>query len=245
MLGNYTMHSSVELGGVITQKDGSRAMWSTMVNEGTGMRVLNQSLELRSVNTRKTPFFDTLSTASFGYGGEPNDVSYLKMSKGKLYDFSGGFRRDRNYFDYNLLANSLLSTATATNPPLVPEPDSLHLFNTVRRNTDALFTLFPISRVSFRIGYNHNTNEGPTYSSVHNGGDVQVSQWFRNALDTYTGGVDVENRQAHDPELRPVLRALSRRLNLPAGAHAVYARQWNADISWRRYLGGNNLRHRR
>ena len=75
MLGNYTMHSSVELGGVITQKDGSRAMWSTMVNEGTGMRVLNQSLELRSVNTRKTPFFDTLSTASFGYGGEPNDVS--------------------------------------------------------------------------------------------------------------------------------------------------------------------------
>src|SRR5215469_4251145 len=41
-LGNYTMHSSVELGGVITQKDGSRAMWATMVNEGTGMRVLNQ-----------------------------------------------------------------------------------------------------------------------------------------------------------------------------------------------------------
>src|SRR5580700_8986539 len=190
MLGNYTMHSSVELGGVITQKDGSNAMWSTMVNEGTGLRVLNQSLELRSVNTRKTPFFDTLSTASFGYGGEPNDVSYLKMSKGKLYDFSGSFRRDRNYFDYNLLVNSLLSTATPSNPPLVPEPDSLHLFNTVRRNTDTLFTLFPISRISFRIGYNHNTNEGPTYSSVHNGGDVQVLQWFRNALDTYTGGVD-------------------------------------------------------
>jgi hypothetical protein len=192
MLGNYTAHSSVELGGVITQKDGSRAMWSTMVNERTGLRVLNQSLELRSVNTRKTPFFDTLSTASFGYGGEPNDVSYLKISKGKLYDFSGNFRRDRNYFDYNLLANSLLSTATAANPALVPEPDSLHLFNTVRRNTDALFTLFPISRVSFRVGYIHNTNEGPTYSSVHNGGDVQVSQWFRNALDTYTGGVDLK-----------------------------------------------------
>ena len=190
MLGSYTMHSSVELGGVITERDGSNAMWATMVNETTGLRVLNQSLELRTTNPRKTPFFDTLSTASFGYGGEPNDVSYLKMSKGKLYDFSGNFRRDRNYFDYNLLDNSLLSTATPSNPPLVPEPDSLHLFNTVRRNTDALFTLFPISRVSFRVGYNHNTNEGPTYSTVHNGGDVQVSQWFRNALDTYTGGVD-------------------------------------------------------
>ena len=98
------MHSSVELGGIITQKDGSSAMWATMVNEGTGMRILNQSLEMRTMNPSKTPFFDTLSTASFGYGGEPNDVSFLKMSKGKLYDFTGSFRRDRNYFDYNLLA---------------------------------------------------------------------------------------------------------------------------------------------
>jgi hypothetical protein len=73
---------------------------------------------------------------------------------------------------------------------LVPEPDSLHLFNTVRRNTDALFTLFPLSRFSFRIGYNHNTHDGPTYSTIHGGGDVQVMQYFRNALDTYTAGVD-------------------------------------------------------
>jgi len=192
IVGNYSMHSVVELGGVITQKDGSRAMWATMVNEGTGMRVLNQSLEMHTVNPSKTPFFDTLSTASFGYGGEPNDVSYLKLSKGKLYDFSGGFRRDRNYFDYNLLDNSLLSTATAATPVLVPEPDSLHLFNTVRRNADGLLTLFPISRFSFRAGYNHNVHEGPTYSTVHYAGDVQVAEMFRNTGSTYTGGVDVK-----------------------------------------------------
>src|SRR5579859_1213754 len=172
IVGNYSMHATVELGGVITQKDGSRAMWANMVNEGTGMRMLNQSLEMRTVNPSRTPFFDSLSTASFGYGGEPNDVSYLKLSKGKLYDFSGGFRRDRNYFDYNLLDNSFLSTATAATPVLVPEPDSLHIFNTVRRNADALLTLFPISRFSFRAGYNHNVHEGPTYSTVHYAGDV-------------------------------------------------------------------------
>jgi len=190
MAGNYMMHSSVELGGVLTQKDGSSAMWATMINEGTGMRVLNQSLELRTTNPRKTPFFDRLSTASFGYGGEPNNVSYLNVSKGRLYDFAGNFRRDRNYFDYNLLDNSLLSTASAATPALVAEPSSLHIFNTVRRNTDALFTFLPLSRVSFRLGYNHNTHEGPTYSTIHGGGDVVVMQWFRNALDTYTGGVD-------------------------------------------------------
>ena len=30
------------------------------------------------------------------------------------------------------------------------------------------------------------------YSTVHGGGDVQVSQWCRNGLDTYVGGVDAK-----------------------------------------------------
>ena len=191
-VGNYTMHSNFEVGGVISTWSGSDAMWATMVNEGTGMRILNQSLEMHTVNPSKTPFFDTLSTASFGYGGEPNDVSYLKFSKGKLYDFSGGFRRDRNYYDYNLMPNSLLSTATPATPVLVPEPDSLHIFNTVRRNTDLLLTLFPVSRFSFRAGYNLNVHEGPTYSTVHYAGDVQVLEMFQNTGQTYIGGVDVK-----------------------------------------------------
>ena len=70
------------------------------------MRILNQSLEMHTINPSKTPFFDTLSTSSYGYGGEPNNMSYLRFSKGKLYDFSGSFRRDRNYYDYNLMPNS-------------------------------------------------------------------------------------------------------------------------------------------
>lgn len=192
-IGGYLVHQDIELGGrIIADKSGSDAMWSTMINQSSGMRVLSHSLEMHSLDKSKTPFFDTLTSSSFGYGGDPNDVSYLRLSKGRIYDFSGSFRRDRNYFDYNLLDNSLLSTATATTPALVPEPDSLHLFNTVRRNTDTLLTLLPLSFISFRAGFNHGTHEGPSYSSVHEGGDVQVLQWFRNALDTYTGGVDVK-----------------------------------------------------
>jgi hypothetical protein len=188
----YLVHQSIELGGRITSTGGSTAMWDTMVNQSSGMRVLGQSLELRSVDTRKTPFFDTLTTASAGYGGDPYDVSRLRISKGRIYDFAGSFRRDRNYFDYNLLDNSLLSTATAATPALVTENDSLHLFNTVRRNTDAQLTLLPLSLVSFRAGFNHGTHEGPSFTSAHDGGDVQLFQWFRNASDTYTGGVDVK-----------------------------------------------------
>jgi len=192
IVGGYMVHQSIEVGGRLTNTTGSSAMWDTLVNQGSGGRILGQSMEMHSVNTSKTPFFDSLSTSSVGYGGDPINVSFLKFSKGRLYDFAGSFRRDRQYFDYNLLDTSLLSTATAATPALVPEPDSLHLFNTVRRNTDTTLTLLPLSMVSFRAGYNHGTHEGPSYSTLHYAGDVQLLEWFRNSSDTYVGGVDVK-----------------------------------------------------
>jgi hypothetical protein len=192
-IGGYLVHQEIELGGrIVADKTGSEAMWATMVNQTTGLRVLNQYLDMHSVNPSKTPFFDTLTTSSFGYGGDPYDVTRLNFSKGRWYSFAGTFRRDRNYFDYNLLVNSLLTTYTPTQPVLLPQPDSLHPFNTVRRNTDVLVTILPLSIVSFRAGYNLGTHEGPTLSTYHGGGDVQLNQWFRNSLDSYVGGVDVK-----------------------------------------------------
>jgi len=189
-MGGYKVHSMVDLGGRIAEKSGSPAMWATMVNQTTGARVLGQELRMHTIDPHKTPFFDTLTTSSFGYGGDPYDASFVNMSKGKWYDFRGSFRRDRQYFDYNLLVNSLLGPNE-----LLPQPSSLHLFNTVRRNTDTLLTLLPVSMVSFRAGYNHTTHEGPSYSSIHQGGDVLESQWFRNATDTWVGGVDFKLTQ--------------------------------------------------
>lgn len=186
-IGRYRVHESVELGGRITDRSGSRSMWATMVNQTSGMRVLDHTLEMRTIDHKLTPLFDTLTSSTFGYGGDPNDVSTLNISKGRLYDFTGMFRRDRNYFDYNLFVNSLIGPNQFTD-----EPSSMHIYNTVRRNTNTTLTLFPLAPVHFRAGYNHGTNEGPSYSSVHQGGDVQVLQWFRNSNDTFTGGVDVK-----------------------------------------------------
>jgi hypothetical protein len=191
----YLVHQSIEVGGRYTKVSGSQGMWDTLVNQGSGGRILGQSLELHSVNPSKTPFFDNLTTSSTGYGGDPYDVSRLKMNKGRVYNFAGSFRRDRNFFDDNLLASSLItsySTVTPVTAPLVSEPDSLHMFNTVRRNTDTALTLLPLAVVSFRAGYNHGTHEGPSYTTVHNAGDQQLLQWFRKGSDTYTGGVDVK-----------------------------------------------------
>jgi hypothetical protein len=190
VMGGYQVHSMIDLGGQIVDKSGSSAMWATMVNQTTGARVLGQELRMHTLDPHKTPFFDTLNTSSFGYGGDPYDATYLTMTKGKWYDFAGNFRRDRQYFDYNLMVNSLLGPNQ-----LVPQPSTLHLYNTVRYNTDTLLTLMPVSVVSFRAGYNHNTHEGPAYSTIHQGGDVQEYLWFRNGQDTYVGGVDVKLTQ--------------------------------------------------
>ena len=65
---------------------------------------------MRSINHQGI-FFDNLSFSNFGYGGDPNDVSRLRIEKNKWYDFRAMFRRDKNFWNYDLLANPLNPTS--------------------------------------------------------------------------------------------------------------------------------------
>jgi hypothetical protein len=183
----YITHQSIELGGHIVEQSGSGAMYDTLVNIQSGPRILNQSLTMRATGPSHPNFFDDLSTSSFGYGGDPINVTLLNISKGRIYDFHGSYRRDRQYFDYDLLANPLIPP---NSNPFVPSLDSPHLFNTVRQITDLNLTLAPLSRVSFRVAYNHNINQGPSYSTVHEGTDALLLQNWRNSTDAYIAGID-------------------------------------------------------
>jgi hypothetical protein len=186
-IGGYVTHQSVELGGHIVEQSGSGPMYDTLVNIHTGPRILTQSLTMRAKDPLHATFFDNLSTSSFGYGGDPISVTVLNVSKGRIYDFHGSFHRNRQYFDYNLLANPLIPPESN---PFVPALSSPHLFNTVRRVTDLNVTLAPLSRFSVRFGYNHNINQGPSYSSVHEGTDALLFQNWRNSTDAWRAGVD-------------------------------------------------------
>jgi hypothetical protein len=189
--GGYTIHQSVDLGVRVVDSSGSGAMYDTLVNLQSGPRILSQTLNMHAVAGTYHPFFDDLMESSSGYGGDPYDVTTLRMSKGKVYTFQGLFRRDRQYFDYDLLNNPLVPAGVTSNGYTFPQVTSApHLFNTVRRMTDVGLTLFPISKLSFRAGYSHNTDEGPSYSSQHNGADVLFFQNWRNSTDTWMGAVD-------------------------------------------------------
>lgn len=187
----FAIHQSIDLGGHIADHSGSDPMYDTLVNLHSGPRILAHTLEMHKVGKTSIPFFDTLSTSSSGYGGDPNNFSILSLSKGKIYEFNGVFRRDRQYFDYDLLANPLVPANLTSNGYTFSQVDiSPHLFNTVRRMTDTDLILLPLSKVNFHVGYSQNVMEGPTFSSIHEGADALLSQWWRNSTDTWRGGVN-------------------------------------------------------
>ena len=190
--GNYNIKQTFEFGYRFNDVTGNRDVFKTMVNLDQGPRLLEYSLEMRSLN-HEGWLFDDLFFTNFGYGGDPNDVSRLRAYKNKWYNFSATFRRDRNYWDYNLLANPLNPTATPANAPAGFSPvitQSPHRMQTSRRMSDVNLTLLPQSRLRFRLGYNRNISDGPSFSSFHEGTDVLLFQPWKTSVNSYLFGVD-------------------------------------------------------
>ena len=170
----YTLHQSIDLGGRMANVNGSPAMYDTLVNMQSGPRVLGETFELRALPGTKNTWVDHLSAFGSGFGGDPYSFARLNASKGKAYEFSGMFRRDRQYMDYNLLGNpnipggQTIPIGPSTAPTgkfLYPQVlDSPFLFNTVRRMTDTNLTVHPLSVVTYRFGYSQNMMQGPSRS---------------------------------------------------------------------------------
>lgn len=191
--GNYNIKQSIEFGGRFASIDGSTETYDTFLNLQQGPRLLGFTTEMRSLDHHAT-FFDRLYFSNFGYGGDPNDVSRLRLSKNKWYDFDALFRRDENVWDYSLLANPLNPTTPAfANAPAGFNPviaNSPHLFNTRRRMGDYNLLLLPQSRIRFRIGYSRNVSEGPSFSSIHQGTEQLLFQEVKDTVNAYRLGVD-------------------------------------------------------
>src|SRR5580698_9977856 len=170
----YVIHQSIDLGGRIANATGSQAMYSNLVNLQSGPRVQNETFELHALPGQKNTPVDRLSAVGSGFGGDPINFARMSASKGKLYEFTGLFRRDRRYFDYDLLGNPNIpgGQSIPIGPSNVPTgsfawPQTLQspfLFNTVRRMTDTSLTLFPLSAWTFRVAYSKSVMEGPSFS---------------------------------------------------------------------------------
>lgn len=185
MWGGYEVKQVAEFGGRVSDFSGSQAMWDTFVNLGTGPRLLEYSLDMRSPNHTGL-LFDDFSFNNYGYGGEPLDVSRLRFSKGALYTFNASFKRDQNIFDYDLFANPL---NPATSVPNIPVLNSPHEFLLTRRMSDVNLGLFPVGKIRFKLGWSRVVNEGNTFSTIHEGTEQLLLQPTLNTTDNFSIGV--------------------------------------------------------
>jgi hypothetical protein len=199
----YSIHQSVDLGGRITNATGSQAMYSNLVNLKSGPRVQNETFQMRVLPGKKGTLVDSLSAVGGGFGGDPVDFARMNASKGKIYDFTGLFRRDRRYFDYDLLGNPNIpgGQSIPIGPSNAPTgsfawPQTLQspfMFNTVRRMTDVGVVLMPLSKLTYRIAYSKNLMEGPSTSpsgyqfAKYN---AVLEEYQRNNTDDITAALD-------------------------------------------------------
>ena len=202
--GNYNVRQAIEFGGRITSISGDLQTYDTLVNLQDGPRLLNFTTEMRSLDHHGT-FFDRFFFSNFGYGGDPNVVTVLRISKNKWYSFDGMFRHDENFWDYSPLANPFNPAPAPTNAPagfnpVVHAPPyvlgtqviamSPHYFNTRRNMQNYGLTLLPDAKIRFRVGYNHNTNVGPSYTTLHQGTEQFLLQDLSSGINQYRLGVD-------------------------------------------------------
>src|SRR4029077_471578 len=184
--GDYITHQSVEFGYRDSLINGNLNNYQTFENLGSGVRLFDYTLEMRSLDHNGL-LFDNLSFSNFGYGGDPNNVTRLRIEKNKWYDFRGVFRRDENFWNYNLLTNPLNPASSVPPLPIVNSP---HAMDLTRRMQDYDLTLFPQSHLSFRLGYSRNVNEGPGFTTLDGGTEPVLAENFKFTTNAYRAGVD-------------------------------------------------------
>ncbi|HUY82494.1 MAG TPA: hypothetical protein VMU92_12290 [Acidobacteriaceae bacterium] len=198
----YSLHETIDLGGHAASIAGSGAMYNTVVNMHSGPRVLGETFLLRALPDAKHTLVDSLTAYSNGFGGDPSNFATLNFYKGKYYEFSGTFRRFRQYFDYDLLANPNIPSGLSM--PIGPSDSptgslawpqvrqSPFMYNTVRRITDTNLTLLPLSKVTYRLEYTQNVQEGPSLSpgGFLGNSDALLREYQRNSTDDFVGGID-------------------------------------------------------
>ena len=200
----YSGHYTVDMGGRVSNMVGSGAMYDTLVNLQSGPRANGETIELRRLSTNKSGLVDNLRATGSGFGGDPYNFAKLSISKGKVYQYNGVFRRDRQYFDYDLLGNPNLpsgltlpigKTSAPTGTLAWPQPQhSSDMTNSVRRMYDNDLRLYPLAKISVRLGYAHNIFEGPSLLPVRSAAgysyNALMEQYQRHLTDEISATVD-------------------------------------------------------
>ena len=93
--GNYNIRQSLEFGYRANWVNGNQDTYNTFVHLAEGVRLLDFTVDMRSLDHNGL-LFDNLNFSNFGYGGDPENVTRLRIQKNKIYDFRLQFRRSED-----------------------------------------------------------------------------------------------------------------------------------------------------
>jgi hypothetical protein len=146
-LGSYNITQSWELGYRFAEVGGNEGKYRSDVNYRSGIRLLNGSLAVHSLDGH-SHWFDDLELNTGGIGNDPYQFATFRVRRNRIYRYDLLWRSN-DYFNPGL-------TVASGN----------HLENTTHRWQDHDLTLFPLSAFQIHAGYGHMTDSGPALTTA-------------------------------------------------------------------------------
>lgn len=176
ILGNYSVSSSIEVGYRFVDTDGSRNRYRSEVNVRDGLRLLESTLDMRSLSGTGG-LFDSLRSEFSNLGGDQAQLATVRIEKTRAYIFDARVRR---LYYYRFLPSF---------------GNNQHNFDVRRQAQDYFLKLFPQRKVRINIGYDRMMSKGPfTTTYDYERDEFGISGTSRWSADDYRLGVDATYR---------------------------------------------------
>jgi hypothetical protein len=179
--GVYQGRTSSEVGYRWVETTGSEDMYRSMVNLGSGPKLLHSDLSLRA-NYGAGVVFDHLDISMDNWGGDPYNTVRFSFGRTGAYEVSGTYL-NQNYYNFiPSFANPLLAQG---------KTQSQHGLDVGYRTTDVEVKLFPTHWVRPFFGYARTTGFGPGLTTESfTGNEFVLGQNWRYAANDYRGGLE-------------------------------------------------------
>lgn len=182
-LGAYQGHADVEIGyRWASDVSGNQDVYRSMVNLGSGPKLLRSNFSLRS-NYGAGTLFDRMDVSANSWGGDPYNTLRINVGLSDKYEFRANYR-NLNYYNYlPQYSNPLLARGILFGQ---------HSLNVTYRSSDFELRLFPNSRIRPFVGYMRSSGFGPGFTTTEfTGNEFLVQTNWRYNSDDYRGGVEI------------------------------------------------------
>jgi hypothetical protein len=150
--GNYLINSSIEVGYRWVDVNGNVNRYYSDVNVRDGLRVLDFSLDARSINGEGA-LFDFLRADVANAGGDQSQYFSLRVDKARYYKFDGKVRRFYYFRELAGVANNQ------------------HHYDMRQQVSDFNLKLFPQRALKLNLGYGRSIGKGPFLSTYNTNSD--------------------------------------------------------------------------